>query len=82
LIDRVQAEDPAIQEGVVMSLDKSPYRRLDFRGRALCYIRVRPTKRCIRIDLPWPIDEHLLVAEEEEVEGAVKRLVAAARRRG
>ena len=80
LIDRVHAEDPAIEEGVVMTLEKTPYRRLDFRGRALCYIRVRPTKRCVRIDLPWPIHEHFVVANDGEVDAAVARLVAAARR--
>jgi hypothetical protein len=80
LIDRVQAVDPAIEEGVVMTLEKTPYRRLDFGGRALCYIRVRPTKKCVRVDLAKPFEEFFAIASEEEIEGAVRRLVARARR--
>jgi hypothetical protein len=80
LIDRVLSTDPGIEEGVVMTLEKMPYRRLDCGGRALCYIRVRPTKRVVRIDLPWPIQQSLFLANEEEVEGAANQLIAFARR--
>ena len=81
LIDRVRAEDPTIDEGIVMTLEKLPYRRLDFRGRALCYIRVRPTKHCVRIDLARPFEEFFLVNGEEDLEGAAKRIAASAARR-
>jgi hypothetical protein len=80
LIDRVVTVDPGIEEGVVMTLEKTPYRRLDFGGRALCYIRVRPSKKVVRIDLPWPIQQCLLVASEEEVEGVAQKVVAFARK--
>ena len=80
LIDRVVSTDPGIEEGVVMTLEKMPYRRLDSGGRALCYIRVRPTKRVVRIDLPWPIAQSLFVSSEEEVEGMAMQVIAFARR--
>ena len=64
-----------------MTLEKMPYRRLDFRGRALCYIRVRPTKRCVRIDLAKPFEEFFLVSGEEDVEAAAKRIASSAARR-
>src|SRR5262245_32708257 len=41
-----------IYEGVVTSMTRMPYRRLDFDGRALAYIRCRPRKNALRIDVP------------------------------
>jgi hypothetical protein len=41
----------AINEGVVTSVGPMPYRRLDCDGRALAYIRVRPKKGHVRIDI-------------------------------
>jgi len=40
-----------IKEGEVMTPGPPPYRRLDCDARALCYVRVRPKKRGVRIDL-------------------------------
>lgn len=40
-----------IKEGEVMTPGPPPYRRLDCDARALCYVRVRPKKRGIRVDL-------------------------------
>lgn len=38
-------------EGRVLSSGPPPYRRLDCDGRALAYIRARPRKRGIRVDI-------------------------------
>lgn len=40
-----------ITEGKVMSPGVPPYRRLDCDARALCYVRVRPKKRAVRVDV-------------------------------
>jgi hypothetical protein len=41
-----------IREGIVMSLaGVQPYRRLDCDGKALCYVRCRPLKRAVRVDI-------------------------------
>jgi hypothetical protein len=40
-----------VKEGEVMTPGPPPYRRLDCDARALCYIRVRPKKRAVRVDL-------------------------------
>lgn len=40
-----------IREGVVMTTGPAPYRRLDCDGRALAYIRTRPRKRAVRVDV-------------------------------
>ena len=40
-----------VYEGVVMTVGPPPYRRLDCDGRALAYIRVRPRKRAVRVDI-------------------------------
>jgi hypothetical protein len=42
---------PHIQEGPVMSRGAAPYRRLDCDRRALAYVRARPRKEMVRIDL-------------------------------
>lgn len=41
----------AIFEGVVTSMHRPPYRRLDCDGRALAYIRTRPYKNELRVDV-------------------------------
>lgn len=55
LVDRLIAEltapPSAIREGTVMTIGPVPYRRLDCDGRALAYIRKRPRKRVVRIDV-------------------------------
>lgn len=40
-----------IREGTVMTLGAPPYRRLDCDGRALAYVRARPSKRAVRVDV-------------------------------
>jgi hypothetical protein len=41
----------AIREGIVAGTGPRPYRRLDCDGRALAYVRERPKKRSVRIDV-------------------------------
>jgi hypothetical protein len=63
LVERLLDLDLGIREGIVMTPGEPPYRRLDCDGRALCYIRVRPKKRGVRVDVSglWnlrtPIDQ-------------------------
>ncbi len=40
-----------IIEGVVTTMSRRPYRRLDCDGRAIAYIRVRPRRAHIRVDI-------------------------------
>lgn len=42
---------PNLEEGDVMCGGPPPYRRLDCDGRALAYIRARPRKRAVRVDI-------------------------------
>jgi hypothetical protein len=42
----------SIREGIVMSVGPTPYRRLDCDGRALAYVRTRPKKDAVRVDVP------------------------------
>ncbi len=42
---------PEITEGTVMSIGPAPYRRLDCDGLALAYIRPRPRRSAVRIDV-------------------------------
>jgi hypothetical protein len=52
LVSSLVSKELGIREGTVMSLAGSvPYRRLDCDGRALCYIRCRPQKKAVRIDV-------------------------------
>ena len=52
LIAELVSKEVGIREGIVMSLaGVAPYRRLDCDGRALCYIRCRPQKKAVRIDV-------------------------------
>lgn len=55
LIDEVFAKleriDPDAIEGRVMSESPPPYRRIDLNGRALAYVRARPTRAAVRIDV-------------------------------
>lgn len=52
VIRQVVSHAPGVREGKVMSLaGVAPYRRLDCDGKALCYIRRRPQKRAVRIDV-------------------------------
>ncbi len=51
LFTRLVERAPHISEGKVMTLGPPPYRRLDCDGRALAYVRVRPRKRAVRVEL-------------------------------
>lgn len=42
---------PELNEGTVMTMGPPPYRRIDCRGRAVAYIRTRPRKQAVRIDI-------------------------------
>ena len=60
LIRAVLAAAPGlIREGTVMTPGPPPYRRLDCRGRALAYVRSRPRKRGVRVDISglWDVDK-------------------------
>ncbi len=51
LVDGASELGLHIKEGVVMTYGPAPYRRLDCDGRALAYIRVRPRKLAVRVDI-------------------------------
>ncbi|MBK8013837.1 MAG: hypothetical protein IPK13_21110 [Deltaproteobacteria bacterium] len=51
LIDLATSGDLGIREGTVMTVGAPPYRRLDCDGRALAYIRTRPRRRAVRVDV-------------------------------
>jgi hypothetical protein len=79
-----------IREGVVMTVGPIPYRRLDCDGRALAYVRMRPKKEAVRVDVPglWhtpptsklqiraSAGRALLVRSDEEVREVVRYLEA------
>lgn len=84
-----------LREGTVLSSGPAPYRRLDCDGRALAYIRVRPRKRAIRVDVTglWQAPKgsrlrlpnaggaaSLLLRSEVEVYEAVRFLVTTVER--
>ncbi len=52
LIQTLCARDPEIAEGFVRTVGPPGYRRLDYRNRALAYVRSRPKKAIVRIDVP------------------------------
>ena len=51
LVRSATDETEDILEGRVMTVGPPPYRRLDCDGRALAYIRQRPKKRAVRVDV-------------------------------
>lgn len=51
LIAELARLSPDIREGTVMTLGPAPYRRLDCDRRALAYVRARPRKGLVRIDI-------------------------------
>lgn len=90
LIRAVRAGEPRVTEGTVMTRGAPRYRRLDLGGRALAYVRRRPKKRAVRIDVPglWSIPRSrlsvpsatgatLVVRSELDVPDAVRALLAA-----
>lgn len=91
LIEGLLQRSSQISEGKVMTVGPPPYRRIDARGRALAYIRVRPRKLAVRIDMsglwltpaPSPLQipstsgATLLLRELKDVEPAIEFLVDA-----
>ncbi len=79
-----------IREGIVMTVGPIPYRRLDCDGRALAYVRTRPKKDAVRVDVPglWhtpatsklqiraSAGRALLVRSDDEVREVVRYLEA------
>lgn len=51
LIAEITHSSHSIREGTVMTMGPAPYRRLDCDGRALAYIRTRPRKGLVRVDV-------------------------------
>lgn len=51
LISEVTRTVPGAREGTVMTIGPVPYRRIDADGRALAYVRVRPKRRAVRVDV-------------------------------
>lgn len=51
LIKELSYYAPHIMEGDVMTIGPAPYRRLDCDRRALAYVRARPRKGMVRIDV-------------------------------
>src|SRR5262245_46571054 len=52
LIRELRVRDPEIAEGYVRTVGPPGYRRLDYHNRALAYVRRRPKKGMVRIDVP------------------------------
>jgi hypothetical protein len=51
LITELNFVAPFIGEGLVMTMGPAPYRRIDCDRRALAYVRARPRKGMVRIDV-------------------------------
>lgn len=94
LVDALCQSSLGVWEGKVMSPGRPPYRRLDCDARALCYIRVRPKKRAVRVDVSglWVLagecplrvpgssgNASYMVRDFEDVEVLVSFLVATVR---
>lgn len=63
LVENLLNAGVGIDEGRVMTPGLPPYRRLDCDGRALVYLRIRPKKGGIRVDLSglwYPQRDHEL----------------------
>jgi hypothetical protein len=82
LIDELTAVAPFVREGTVMTMNRPQYRRLDCDRRALAYVRTRPRKGFVRIDLSelWlaPKESRLLVlATRDDKNDAIAFLLSA-----
>jgi hypothetical protein len=51
LIADLNYHAPHIREGQVMTIGPAPYRRIDCDRRALAYVRARPRKGMVRVDI-------------------------------
>lgn len=51
IISNVLDAEHGVGEGKVMTDGAAPYRRLDCDGKALAYVRCRPKKKAVRIDV-------------------------------
>lgn len=51
IIRELEDAELGIREGKVMTSGEAPYRRLDCDGRAIAYLRSRPKKRAVRVDV-------------------------------
>ncbi len=94
LLRRVIDLEPSVREGVVQTVGPPPYRRLDCDGRALAYVRLRPRKVAVRMDIsglwlspgssrleiPSSTGPALLLLCRRDVEEAALFAVAAVRR--
>lgn len=92
LIEEAVKALPGVREGTVMTIGPAPYRRLDADGRALAYIRVRPRKHSVRVDISglWHVrgpsrlrvpsaggSATLLIRRREDVHEALRLLARA-----
>ena len=50
-IGRLLNSSANLNEGTVMTMGPPPYRRIDCQGRAVAYIRTRPRKQAVRVDI-------------------------------
>ncbi|MEE2902246.1 MAG: hypothetical protein VYC39_07945 [Myxococcota bacterium] len=51
LIGKLLESSTELSEGTVMTMGPAPYRRIDCNGRAVAYIRTRPRKQAVRVDI-------------------------------
>jgi|GEM_PF-2518049 len=81
LITKLLESSTELSEGVVMTMGPAPYRRIDCNGRAVAYIRTRPRKQAVRVDISglWVIcpqtREHLERIMVRSATGSVSLLI-------
>jgi hypothetical protein len=80
LIHELTSIAPDITEGTVMTTGPIPYRRLDCDRRALAYIRTRPRKGMVRVDVSglWLMPARSRLREDSSGSGASLILRSAA----
>lgn len=81
LIAKLLESSTQLSEGIVMTMGPPPYRRIDCNGRAVAYIRTRPRKQAVRVDISglWVIcpktREHLDRIMVRSATGSVSLLI-------
>lgn len=94
LVTEARVRLPDLEEGRVMTVGPPPYRRLDCDGRALAYLRARPRRVAVRLDIsglwlpprtsplliPSSVGAALLLERRDDVELAVVALVESVER--